>query len=142
VLVKNDDAFRRQVADNLTKEVGQRVSAGEVGCEGCWGNIHSAIAASLECRIRQCCEAKAFTTCAECTDFPCPMYLEQFPEDSHYVRNIRAIRKDGLGKWIAQRRASAACRLYALVMPSVVGDLDVPGLRPSQQYELAQLRHQ
>ena len=110
VLVKDDDAFRRQVATNLTKEVGRCVSPEEVGCEGCWGNIHNAIAASLECKIRQCVEAKGFATCAECTDFPCPMYLEQFPEDSHYVRNIRAIKQDGLDKWIAQQRSEPDCQ--------------------------------
>ncbi|MBN1383727.1 MAG: DUF3795 domain-containing protein [Elusimicrobia bacterium] len=103
VLVKNDDSFRRQVAETLTKETGRHVSPEEVGCEGCWGKIHNDLAASLKCRIRQCVEAKGFATCAECGDFPCPMYLKQFPEDSQHGQNIRAIRNDGLDKWIAKQ---------------------------------------
>lgn len=103
VLIKNDDSLRQQVATNLTKEIGHEVSPEEVGCEGCWGRIHSSLVASLDCAIRQCVEAKGFATCAECSAFPCPTYLQQFSEDSHYVKNIRAIQKDGLDNWIAQQ---------------------------------------
>ncbi len=107
VLANNDDAFRKQVAARLSKEVGREVLPGEVGCKGCWGDIHTYLAASLECKIRQCVEARGSATCAECAEFPCPMFLEQFPEDSHYVRNIRAIKKEGLDNWIAQQSSDA-----------------------------------
>lgn len=100
VLKEGDDAFRRQVAANLTQEVGRPVSPEEVGCEGCWGGIHNALAASLECRIRQCADGKGFATCAECGDFPCVVYLKQFQEVGGCHQNIRAIQAAGLDQWI------------------------------------------
>jgi len=107
VLMKNDNAFCRQVAANLTKEVGREVLPEQVGCEGCWGNIHTALAASLQCKIRQCCDDRGFATCADCANFPCPAYLKQFPAGSHQANNIRAIKEHGLDNWIAQQTNSA-----------------------------------
>lgn len=103
VLMEDSDPLRRQVAANLTAELGREVLSAEVGCEGCWGSIHSSLVASLHCKIRQCVDARGFATCADCTEFPCLMYLEQFPENSQYVKNIRAIQKTGLDEWISQQ---------------------------------------
>ncbi|MBN1342579.1 MAG: DUF3795 domain-containing protein [Phycisphaerae bacterium] len=103
VLVTNDDTLRKQVAANLTQETGRTIQPQDVGCEGCWGGIHNPLCASLECKIRQCADAKGLATCADCTDFPCPTYLVQFPEGSHCPTNIRAIKNTGLDTWLAQQ---------------------------------------
>ncbi|MFW6303580.1 MAG: DUF3795 domain-containing protein [Candidatus Sumerlaeota bacterium] len=105
VLQKNDPAFRRLVAAKLTEELGRDVAPDEIGCEGCWGNIHTHLAASLECPIRQCVDRKGFATCGECDLFPCGTYLAQFSEDSSYARNISTIRETGLDMWLAMQKA-------------------------------------
>jgi hypothetical protein len=102
-LAENSDALRTEAASNIKQELNREIPLEQVGCEGCWGSIHNAWTASLDCKVRQCVEAKGFATCAECNDFACPMYLDQFAEGSDYVRNIRAIKRDGLDKWIAQQ---------------------------------------
>ena len=108
VFVENDDALRRQVASDLTKEVGRDILPEEVGCEGCWGAIHSYFAASLKCEIRQCVETKGFATCAECDDYPCAVFSSQFADDSKCANNIRAIKKIGLDTWIDSTEGPAS----------------------------------
>ncbi len=102
-LVENDDALRNEAASNIKKELDEDVSLEQVRCEGCWCSIHNAWSASLECKIRQCVEAKGFTACSECNDFACSIYLRQFPEDSDQMKNIRAIKRVGMETWLAQQ---------------------------------------
>ncbi|MEW6355972.1 MAG: DUF3795 domain-containing protein [Planctomycetota bacterium] len=103
-LAENDDNLRRQVAATIKKEMNRDVPLDQVGCEGCWGNIHNAWTASLQCEIRQCVKAKGFATCADCRDFPCAVYLKQFAENSDYAKNIRAIQRDTLGIWLRNKQ--------------------------------------
>lgn len=105
VLAENDDALRKHVAVAISKELGQDILPGQVGCEGCWGSRHTPWAASPQCRIRQCVDIKGFATCAECTAFPCQTYSRQFASDSECAANIRAIRKFGLAAWIERQQA-------------------------------------
>jgi len=98
---KRDD-LRRQVASAINKEMNLDIPLDQVGCDGCWGGIHTAWAASIGCRIRQCVEAKNFATCADCADFPCSIYLKQFADDSGQAKNIKKIKQVGLDAWIIQ----------------------------------------
>ena len=106
-LAENDDGLRRQVAVAIKKEMNRNVPLNQVGCEGCWGNIHNAWTASLACRIRQCVEAKGFVTCAKCHEFSCAIYLAQFAENSQNADNIRAIRQMGLDSWLDEKQRAA-----------------------------------
>ncbi|MCX6991554.1 MAG: DUF3795 domain-containing protein [Kiritimatiellaeota bacterium] len=106
VLTEDRDDLRRQVASAIKREMNLDIPLDQVGCDGCWGGIHTAWAASLDCKIRQCVEARNYTTCADCPDFTCATYLKQFLENSDQAKNINAIKQVGMDKWIAQQAAS------------------------------------
>ena len=101
-LAEDSDELRRQVATAIRREMNRDLPLDQIGCRGCWGTIHTAWAASLDCKIRQCVVAKGFATCADCQSFACSVYLQQFAEDSDQSKNIKTIRQIGLEKWIAQ----------------------------------------
>jgi hypothetical protein len=99
-ITKNSE-LRGKVACEI-KEQGVNISPDQVGCKGCWGNIHNAWSASLECKIRQCALNKSIVTCAECNDFPCEIYLSQFGDHSPQAKNINRIRQIGVESWCAE----------------------------------------
>jgi hypothetical protein len=102
---EDSDELRRQVAEAISRELGAEISPEQVGCGGCWGDIHTPWAASQSCAIRQCVSSKGATTCAECDAFPCQAYTSQFPADSEYAENIRAIQREGLDSWLSEKDA-------------------------------------
>ena len=106
-LAENDDDLRRQVASAIKREMNRDIPLDQIGCEGCWGNVHNAWTASLQCKVRQCVETKGFATCADCHGFPCAAHIKQFGEDSHYAKNVRAIQHDGLDVWLRNKQRSA-----------------------------------
>ncbi|MFA5344574.1 MAG: DUF3795 domain-containing protein [Kiritimatiellia bacterium] len=105
-LAEGCNDLRRQVASAIKREMNLDVPLDQVGCDGCWGGIHAAWAASLDCKIRQCVEARNYATCADCPDFACSTYLKQFAENSDQAKNINAIKQVGQDKWTAQQAAS------------------------------------
>lgn len=46
-------------------------------------------------------------TCAECLEFPCEVFRNQFSEDSDCAKNIRAIRSEGLNAWLESKLRSS-----------------------------------
>jgi hypothetical protein len=99
--VTKDRELRKKVAFEI-KEQGIEVSPDQVGCQGCWGNIHNAWSASLDCKIRQCAAGKSILTCAECDDFPCNIYRNQFDIRSSQAENINRIRQIGVESWFVE----------------------------------------
>ena len=100
---RDDDALREEVSRVIKKELGLDVPPERVGCDGCWGEIHTPWAAWTGCAIRTCVETKGLATCAECADFPCATYLKQFDEASNEAKNLREIREAGADDWLASR---------------------------------------
>ncbi|MBN1810914.1 MAG: DUF3795 domain-containing protein [Anaerolineae bacterium] len=57
------------------------------------------------CEVKNCCIAKGFYACYECDDLETCDVLKSLHEGLHYdasMKNLRAIRKIGLGAWMAQ----------------------------------------
>lgn len=53
------------------------------------------------CKIRQCCLAKGFDLCSECSGFPCgPLKSNPGVAKFHCIENLREIREKGLEQWI------------------------------------------
>ncbi len=95
-----DSELQKKVAEEIKLQCGMDILPDKIGCLGCWGDIHNAWSASLECKIRQCVLGKSILTCAECNDFPCKIYTEQFDIHSRQAKNIERIRKIGIDRWL------------------------------------------
>ncbi|MDD5458262.1 MAG: DUF3795 domain-containing protein [Phycisphaerae bacterium] len=100
--VTKDSELKKKVAEEIKKQFGMDISPEKIACEGCWGDIHNAWAASLECKIRQCALTKGILTCAECDSFPCKTYNEQFDNHSQQAKNINSIKQIGIDSWLLE----------------------------------------
>jgi hypothetical protein len=94
--VTKDSELQMKVAEEIKGQCGMDIPPNKIACLGCWGEIHNAWSASLDCKIRQCAVNKGIVTCAECSDFPCKIYINQFDTHSPQAKNINRIRQVGI----------------------------------------------
>jgi hypothetical protein len=65
-----DEARKADIAIRWTQMYGREFTAADITCEGCMeGQVHFTWCDM--CPIRACVEAKGFSSCAPCPDFPC-----------------------------------------------------------------------
>ena len=82
----DDDAKRRQVAEQWSVEYNTTFSAEQINCDGCTSDGCHVGYAEHFCAIRKCCMGKGLATCADCVEFACAE-LQKFLDD---VPNARA----------------------------------------------------
>ena len=66
----SSDALAK-VARNLEKIYRAEVKPEYVICDGCKTDKRHSFFCSNKCKMRQCCLNKNFTSCIECSDYPC-----------------------------------------------------------------------
>ena len=56
------------------------------------------------CSIRRCCQKRGFTSCAECSEFPCKK-LDWITKryDQWNLRNLERIREVGIERWLREQ---------------------------------------
>ena len=87
-------------ADRENLKEGLRILAESGICSGCKAEI-AKTPSEDRCRIRQCCAAKGFDLCSQCSDFPCDM-LKKNPGVIKFgcIENLKQIQAQGLKSWI------------------------------------------
>lgn len=93
----------------------------EISCRGCSAASPEQKRTSWQgCRIRQCCfSTHAFTTCAECDQFPCTLIhkklINPHPEDPRYAyrrevtQNMAQFRQRGLADYLHYQQEKWRC---------------------------------
>ena len=100
--VTKDFELKKKVSEEIKKQYGVDIQPEKIACDGCWGSIHNAWSASLECKIRQCALDKNILTCADCDNFPCEVYIRQFDIHSQQAKNINSIKQIGIDSWLLE----------------------------------------
>lgn len=97
--INNDKALKKRVATHIRKQLDIDVKPEQVGCLGCWGEIHTDFSSSLDCEIRKCALRNGILTCALCKEFPCER-LKRRPRANEELANLYRIKKIGLESWL------------------------------------------
>jgi len=75
--VANDDAKRKEVAEQWSKEFHADIKAADINCEGCLSVGENIFSHCKVCEIRLCGIERKVANCACCDDFVCAK-LEKF----------------------------------------------------------------
>jgi len=89
---KDDDARRRKVAAEWSKEFGHEIKPEEINCDGCLSIDGRHINYCNVCEIRKCGMEKEVENCAYCIDYECEKlekFHEQAPKAKERLEEIR-----------------------------------------------------
>ncbi|MEN8127733.1 MAG: DUF3795 domain-containing protein [Planctomycetota bacterium] len=100
--IKNDDDLKKKVATAINKQLNINISSEQVGCEGCWGTLHTEYSSNLDCEVRCCAEQRNILSCALCENFPCEKLQNHFKGDNKKKINLDRIREIGLDTWLCE----------------------------------------
>ena len=103
--VGNDEGLRSKVAAEIREQLNIDLTPEQVGCLGCWGEIHTPWAASLGCEVRRCAEGKGVLSCALCDGFRCERLDHQSSRGSKARTNLCRIKEVGLEVWLNEFRS-------------------------------------
>jgi len=78
---EDDDAGRRKVAVEWSKEFGHEIKPEEINCDGCLSIDGRHISYCGTCEIRKCGMEKGVENCAYCVDYKCEK-LDKFHEQA------------------------------------------------------------
>jgi len=101
--VTHNKELLEKVAVEINKQLNINISADQVGCLGCWGDIHNLWSSSLDCKIRHCAESKNIMICALCVEFPCERFDKQFNSKSQQRKNCDRIKEIGFELWLNEK---------------------------------------
>ena len=89
----NDDALRAKVAAAWAKQTHAPIKPEHINCTGCQSTGAKTFYCDQLCEVKKCSVQKAFSTCAECSDFPCGA-LDQIHHGAPQARKtLEALRK-------------------------------------------------
>lgn len=95
---ENNDAKRREIAKEWSKEFGHEFKPEEINCYGCLDSTGPHINYCGVCEIRKCGMEKEVENCAYCVDYACEK-LEKFHEQtSNAKKKLEEIRQRSLKK--------------------------------------------
>lgn len=77
--VNNDDALRKQTAEEWGKMYGTDIKAGDLNCLGCKSDL--LFGYCNICEIRKCNKESNYQNCSECASFDCGNLKEVFKYD-------------------------------------------------------------
>lgn len=98
-----DIKTKRKVAKALSEELGIRIDASNLRCEGCQGSEKEMWFECRLCRIRQCGKSQGVKICTECQDYPCQVFKIRFSQSENAPKNLPRIREVGLEQWIENK---------------------------------------
>jgi len=104
--VNDDKELRRKAAAEINRQLNMNLAPEEVRCLGCWGEIHTAWAASLRCDVRRCAEEKRMLSCALCDRFPCEKLDRRVDKKNKHMGNLSRIKEIGLDAWLNEVKKS------------------------------------
>jgi predicted nucleic acid binding AN1-type Zn finger protein len=89
----NDDAKRRETAEQWTKQFGHEMKPEDINCDGCLTDTGRIVSYCAICEIRKCARERGMVNCAYCDDYACDK-LEKFFEMAPMFRaTLDEIRK-------------------------------------------------
>jgi hypothetical protein len=92
---ENDNAKRRQVAEEWQKMFNPNIKPEDINCDGCTSTGKLVFAFCNECKIRLCAIEKQVTNCAHCPSYACDQ-LKEFHKmmPNHKAQdNLESLRK-------------------------------------------------
>ena len=88
----NDDAKRREVAEQWTKQFNHEFKPEEINCDGCMTDTGKVFSYCNICEIRKCGQEKGVVNCAYCNDYGCKKlsdFFEMAPDCKTTLNEIR-----------------------------------------------------
>lgn len=93
----DDDAKRKEVAEQWTKEYKHDFKPEDINCEGCLSETGNVFNYCNVCEVRKCGREKGVVNCAYCDDYICEKLGKFFEMAPMIKANLEEIRK-GLQK--------------------------------------------
>ncbi len=98
-----DKGAKAKVAKALSQELGIKIDASNLVCEGCQGSEKDMWFECRLCRIRQCGKRQGVKICTECQDYPCQVFKIRFSHSENAPKNLPRICEIGLDHWIENK---------------------------------------
>jgi hypothetical protein len=95
---KNDDAGRKQVAEMLTKQYGEKSKPENINCDGCIGDSPRIYEWCSLCEIRKCAREKRVESCARCSEYQCEKLLGYLSKSSKDKEIWDEIKREIMGE--------------------------------------------
>lgn len=90
--VRNDTEIKKKLAEGYLKKFNKEIALEDLDCNGCnQGGKH--IGFCSKCSIRACAYEKGYSTCAECSDFPCPNGSFIWVENSKSKETLESLKQ-------------------------------------------------
>lgn len=91
---KDDDAERKRVAEQWSKEYGVEIKPEDVNCDGCIVTDGRHIGHCSVCEIRKCGLERSLENCAHCDDYACEKlekFFEMVPAAKDTLDGVRGV---------------------------------------------------
>ncbi len=89
----NDDAKRKEVAEEWTKQFNHDFKPGDINCDGCMTETGKVFNYCNICEIRKCGQEKGVVNCAYCDDYACDKLERFFQMAPMFKATLDEIRK-------------------------------------------------
>jgi len=89
----DDDAKRREVAEQWTKQFGHELKPEDINCDGCNTDTGRIVGYCAICEIRQCARERGMINCAYCGDYACDKLEKFFQMAPMFRETLDEIRK-------------------------------------------------
>ncbi len=89
---RNDDALRVKVAEEWAKLFHAPIKPEHINCTGCKSAGAKTYYCDQLCEIRKCAIKKSFSTCADCSDYPCSVLGPLFTVAPQAKATLEALR--------------------------------------------------
>ena len=93
----NDNAKRKELAEQWSKEYGHEMKLQDINCDGCVSPNGKKLGYCTVCEVRKCGREKKVVNCAYCSDYVCDKLGAFFQKAPMLKANLDAIKK-GLAK--------------------------------------------
>ncbi len=90
--LNNSDTAREKVATQWSKFFGMTLTLKDINCDGCQSDSERLFMYCKSCQVKECCQSKRFSTCAECSDYPCDKLNNFFSIMPDAKKGLEAIR--------------------------------------------------
>ncbi len=89
----NDDAKRKEVAEEWTKQFNHDFKPEEINCDGCIPTTGKHVGHCFICEVRKCGQEKGVVNCAYCDDYACDKLEKYFEMAPMFRATLDEIRK-------------------------------------------------
>jgi hypothetical protein len=91
----NDDAKRKEVAEDWKKQFNADIKPEDINCDGCLADTDRLVGHCYVCEIRKCGQERGVVNCAYCDDYACDK-LEKFFQMAPMFRAVLDEIREGL----------------------------------------------